>query len=153
MKKVIFSVLFALVMSVAAFAQTTYSKALEEKAILGDAEAMYQLSLCYMHGKGYLKAAEQGDADAQYNLGLCYENGIGIKKDYTQAVYWFKKAAVQEDYEVSFSAKYAVGLCYEEGRGVKKDRSKAIEWYLKATRYDLQQAWDGLERLGYKELV
>lgn len=61
MKKVIFSVLFALVMSVAAFAQTAYSKALEEKAILGDAEAMYKLSVCYMQGNGVATDFDKSD--------------------------------------------------------------------------------------------
>ena len=43
----------------------------------------------------YRKAAEQGDADAQYNLGVCYANGYGLQKDLTQAMFWFRKAADQ----------------------------------------------------------
>ena len=27
------------------------------------------------------KAAEQGDANAQYNLGVCYANGDGVEKE------------------------------------------------------------------------
>lgn len=34
--------------------------------------------------------AEQGHADAQYNLGVMYRDGQGVKKDDTQAVYWFQ---------------------------------------------------------------
>ena len=37
--------------------------------------------------------AEQGDAEAQFNLGLCYYNGIGIEQDYKKTVKWFLKAA------------------------------------------------------------
>ena len=45
--------------------------------------------------KEYRKAAEQGDANAQYNLGVCYEKGEGVKKDLSQAVQWYRKAAEQ----------------------------------------------------------
>ena len=31
--------------------------------------------------KWFRKAAEQEDADAQYNLGVCYANGEGVAKD------------------------------------------------------------------------
>lgn len=37
--------------------------------------------------------AEQGDAEAQFNLGLCYYNGTGIEQDYKKTVKWFLKAA------------------------------------------------------------
>ena len=41
------------------------------------------------------KSAEQGNAQAQYNLGVCYAKGNGVTKDYAEAVKWFRKAAVQ----------------------------------------------------------
>ena len=57
-----------LLVAVAAVAETTYSRELYEKAILGDAEAMFQLNLCYYHGKG-------------------------IAIDYDRANYWLERAA------------------------------------------------------------
>ena len=39
--------------------------------------------------------ADQGDADAQYNLGVCYEKGRGVTQSYDEAVKWFRKAAEQ----------------------------------------------------------
>ena len=33
--------------------------------------------------------AEAGNAEAQYNLGLCYKNGYGVSRDHVKAVYWF----------------------------------------------------------------
>ena len=45
--------------------------------------------------KEYKNAAEQGDADAQYNLGVCYANGTGVEKDEQKAVEWYQKAAGQ----------------------------------------------------------
>ena len=41
------------------------------------------------------KLAIDGDAEAQYQLAMRYEHGIGEKKDYAQAMYWFKQAANQ----------------------------------------------------------
>ena len=41
----------------------------------------------------YKKSAETGNADAMYDLGLCYHKGMGVDKDGTKAVEWFKKAA------------------------------------------------------------
>jgi len=31
-------------------------------------------------------SAEQGNANAQYNLGVCYENGFGVEQDMNEAV-------------------------------------------------------------------
>lgn len=43
----------------------------------------------------YIDAAKQGDVDAQYNVGLYYYRGQGVEKNFTQALYWFTKAAEQ----------------------------------------------------------
>lgn len=45
----------------------------------------------------FQKAAEQGYAKAQYNLALCYGKGEGVTENYSEAVKWLKKAAVQGD--------------------------------------------------------
>jgi TPR repeat protein len=47
--------------------------------------------------KWYHKAAEQGDADAQFNLGVCFDNGEGVAKDPVEAVKWYRMAAEQGD--------------------------------------------------------
>ena len=51
------------------------------------------------------------------------------KKDYTQAVVWFRKAAEQGYAE----AQYYLGFCYYRGKGVSKDDNQAVYWYRKAT--------------------
>ncbi|MCD7798298.1 MAG: SEL1-like repeat protein, partial [Akkermansiaceae bacterium] len=40
-----------------------------------------------------LRKAEQGDAEAQYELGVCYFKGEGVEKDEKEAVRWYRKAA------------------------------------------------------------
>ena len=52
-------------------------------------------SQLYEEFESYRKAAEQGDAEAQYNLGVCYENGIGVEKDLFEAVRYYRMAAKQ----------------------------------------------------------
>ena len=41
----------------------------------------------------FSKAAALGDADAQFNLGVCYENGAGVAQDFKTAAAWYAKAA------------------------------------------------------------
>ncbi len=79
----------------------------------------------------YIQLARQGDAEAQYNLGVCYANGIGITTDEKQAVEWFRKAA-EQGYVNGAQAQYALGVCYEYGRGVAKDEKQAVELFSKA---------------------
>ena len=105
----------------------------------------------------YKAAAERGDANAQFNLGLCYDKGKGVAKNSAEAVKWYSKAAAQghtdaklnldkSDYAVGIEFQknkataergdaddqYKVGLCYAEGKGVEKDLLEARIWYGKA---------------------
>ena len=91
----------------------------------------------------YLKAARQGDAEAQYNLGVCYRKGYGVEKNLTEAVKWLRKAADQG----LADAQCMLGLCYELGGGVKKDLSEAVKWYHKAANQGHAQAQDMLRKL------
>jgi len=117
----------------------------------------------------FLKAAEQGDPDAQYNLGVLYYEqwkGQGVPRNdtqaafwcrrirawrewinsadpynqpYTQAVFWFRKAAEQGD----AGAQDALGNLYYDGHGplsmqlfmhvfVHGRYAQAALWYRKA---------------------
>ena len=65
--------------------------------------------------------AKAGDAEAQYNLGICYETGNCIEQDTEQALYWYQKS-VDQGFAL---AKYALSKMYAEGNGVDKDLAKA----------------------------
>ena len=58
-----------------------------------------------------------GYANAQYNLGLAYDNGQGVPQDDAQAVAWFRKAAEQGD----ANAQHNLGYAYANGQGVPQD--------------------------------
>ena len=118
-------------------------------AMQGDADAQYNLGLCYADGRGvsksyaeavkwYCKAAEQGHTRAQNNLGNCYSRGQGVLKDMVEAVKWYRKAA-EQGYVVS---QLRLGECYENGEGVPMDKVEAIKWYRKIA--EKNGAWEKL---------
>ena len=72
--------------------------------------------------------AKQGCKLAQCDLGNCYYYGKGVKKDFTQAAYWYQKAAEQGYAEAQFN----LGALYFHGRGVTQDYVQAVYWHQKA---------------------
>lgn len=74
--------------------------------------------------------AKKGDPDAQFNVGHAYEQGAGVRRDMSQALSWYRKAADQNhDY-----AQYSIGLFYEQGLGMKKNTGQAKKWYRLAAK-------------------
>ena len=69
-------------------------------------------------------AAENGDAEAQTKMG----NYHFEKKEYTQALEWYRKAEAQGNAE----AMVQLAECYENGYGVTKDEKKGVEYEKKA---------------------
>ena len=88
----------------------------------------------------YKASAEQGDAEAQFNLGFCYDDGRGVKKDYGEAVKWYRKAAEQNFAPAQFN----LGYCYANGQGVKKNLEEAVEWYRQAAEQNYTPAQSNL---------
>jgi len=65
----------------------------------------YMKALTFYQDKNYKKAyaaikreAKKGNKSAQYILAKMYENGEGVKKDISEAMYWYKEAASQYVY-------------------------------------------------------
>lgn len=86
----------------------------------------------------FQKLAEQGDSNAQYEYGwaLCCDNSV--EKNWSLALYWFKKAAAQGHPK----GLWKVGTCYE---GV--DDEHAVYWYEKSAEagYPVAQWWLGIK--------
>lgn len=70
--------------------------------------------------------ADQGDASAQNDLGGMYANGRGVRRNYAEALKWWRRAADQG----YASAQFSLGLMYEKGNGVPQDFVEAHTWYL-----------------------
>jgi hypothetical protein len=57
-------------------------------------------------------------------LGSLYKYGQGVPRDFSKAVFWYKKSAALG----SVVAAYGLGICYAQGQGVPKDRIRAYAW-------------------------
>jgi len=121
----------------------------DKAATLEHPEAQYRLALMSLQdrlsdatvaARGQellLQAAKHNVRDAQLQLAMAYEQGRwGFAKDLTQAVNWYRKAALNE----LPLAQYALGFLYERGRGVTGDLPLAAHWYQRAAENGLTVA-------------
>ncbi len=108
-------------------------------AAQGEANAMRNLGVCYLSGKGvtkepaeaanwFRKAADLGNQDAPDDLGDLYQDGIGVAKDEAAAAGWYRKGADRGD----GNAMNSLAACYWRGQGVAKSPRDAINWWKKA---------------------
>jgi len=93
-----------------------------------------------------LKFAKEGRAWAQSDIGSLYEDGLVLPKDYSEAVYWYRRAA-EQGYP---GAQTNLGIMYAYGRGVSANRKTAIEWFQRAAEQGDIAAIRNLESLGIK---
>ena len=84
--------------------------------------------------------ATNGNAEAQCMLGDSYNEGKGVPQDYTQAAFWWRKAAEQGDAD----AQDNLGYSYGDGQGVPKDDTLAVLWWSKAAEQGLADAQNNL---------
>jgi TPR repeat protein len=68
--------------------------------------------------------AEKGSVGAQLKLGVMYETGQGVRRDYTEAARWYRKAAEQGHAD----GQLLLGLMYKGGQGVPQDYVEAYKW-------------------------
>jgi TPR repeat protein len=115
------------------------ARTFEQAALLGHAEAQYDLAAIYRDGVGipkdaakaavwFTKAAEQGHAEAQFALGRRYSVGEGVLEDTGRAIEWYTKAAEQGLAE----AQFRLGTLYLFDKRIPKDPAKAVDWFTKA---------------------
>ena len=124
----------------------TASHSLEEEAGLSEEEGIQEegddLTEAYdlLRGTGgkeadeekafqaFLVYANQGNGEAMNMVGTMYKHGSGVKKDYGDAIFWYRQAALSGNAQGMEN----LGQMYEEGKGVEKDTSEAFAWYEKA---------------------
>ena len=87
----------------------------------------------------YIKYKEHLDGVQCWNLGYIYYT----TKDYTQAFYWYKKAAEAGNSDSMNN----LGDMYRDGQGTTKDLEKAKYWYKKACEAGNQRGCDNLRNL------
>ena len=101
-------------------------------------ERDYNLTAVYKTGVadgiklGTPSSSEPQDAKAQFDLGNRYYMGSGVRKDYSEAVKWYRLAAEQGH----AASQYGLGECYYYGRGVGQNTAEAVKWYRKAAEQE-----------------
>lgn len=100
-------------------------------------------------------SAEAGQVEFQYELAYLYLRQPFLDPDASQAIYWFEKAAAQENQD----AYYHLGTLYWHDERVTSDYSKAREYFEKAVAAGDELAKDNLGHMlaagqgGPKDLV
>ena len=108
----------------------------------------------------FLESAKGGESSSQLNIGYFYDEGICVPKNMKKAIYWYKKASMQnnggattniaihyrtiKEYrkalwwfhkavkQLDHDAYFDIGCLYENGLGVKKNIKKALHYYKEA---------------------
>jgi TPR repeat protein len=123
-------------------------RAIEQKALEGDAEAQHDLAAIYTAGHGGVKqdferaamwfreASDNGIANARYNLGVLYHQGLGVKRDLGKALYWYREAATLSHPE----AQYNLGIAYIEGIGTEYNAPMAASYFQRAANNGIMEA-------------
>lgn len=120
------------------------------KAEKGEAEAQFNLSLCYRDGRGaepgytemhkwLRKSAEQNFLPAQCELGKVYQGSSDVNT-FSETVKWYRQAA-EQNYP---KGQHGLGVCYQRGIGVKKDNLEAAKWFRKAAEQNYLPAQNTL---------
>lgn len=178
MKKTILTILLVSLVGISAMANIIYSRELEEKAILGDANAMLDLSMCYRAGYGIKKdltvanywlerSAEEGNTNAITIitvLGDAYKGVPDAKRHVLEDNEKKERARLEKELEVKnpqeallkkaldgdANAQCKLGHNYYNGNGVPEDYSKAVEWWRKAAEQGYAEAQYELAECYYR---
>ena len=78
----------------------------------------------------YKIEAERGNSEFFLSYGEVFYLGLfGCEEDINKALYWFKKAAQNNNSE----AQYNIGMIYLNGEGVKRNHNVAKKWFEKSS--------------------
>lgn len=99
--------------------------------------------------KEVLARAEKGDPEAQFRAGQMYAVGIGTKRDYAEALKWFRKATDQGN----LSAMTSLGGMYLRGEGIAQDTTEGFRLLHKAVEGGLPRAYALIGMTYYDGLV
>lgn len=86
-----------------------------------------QLNFQHMKVTELRQLAETGDANAQFRLGELYESGSRLAHSEKKAIYWYEKAAEQDNIQAQFK----LATLYRNDR-MANEYDRAVIWYTKA---------------------
>ncbi|MBL8251511.1 MAG: sel1 repeat family protein [Candidatus Competibacter sp.] len=95
-------------------------------------QAQYQLAMKHLFQRDYRAAAallstlaDNGHAASQFRLGYLYRRGLGVPRNPRLAIYWFEKAARQDD----VGGQYWLAESYRRGEGVPASPELALQGF------------------------
>ena len=148
--RILFLTVTLLICNTGLFAQSEYDNYLqnaEQRLREGDCTSAQK------HYNIYKELTGKTNADLQQRIDKCknpstpeddYKKGQDFynKKDYTQAVVWFRKAAEQGH----SNAQNYLGFCYRNGYGISQDNNQAKYWWRKAAEKGSADAKNNLKK-------
>jgi|GEM_PF-3377170 len=137
-------------------------KDLAKRAEAGNVTAQWQLAEIYREGllgvprnhelaqawykkvaDSYMQSPQPREVEVNYRLGAMFLKGRGVEKNRSEAMEWFKKAAMQGHAH----AQYHVGKMYAGGECGSGKIAQAIKWYTKAASQGHPRAQFCLKKL------
>ena len=115
-----------------------YSRAAEQRNV----ESIYNLGLLYAFGRGaipqdfhralalFQQGAQLDHAPSLYYLGVMKMHGHGTFVDYEEALHWFEKAAILDDFRVSEKASEAYQELFQLIEEAKEVNDKIAERFI-----------------------
>lgn len=92
----------------------------------------------------YLKKANNGDAESMFNVSMCYYGGKGVEQDWDKGFKWCLKSA-EANYPTGM---LAVAMLYGSGIGVEKNKDNARKWFTEVYEYAMKDPELDLEDYG-----
>lgn len=93
--------------------------------------------------RGTIEKAENGNANAQYDLGDRFYDGLGVAQDYSEAAFWFGRAAENGHAQ----AQTNLGMMCALGRGVDRDDIEGFKWLSLAAASGDERAMKNLAKI------
>lgn len=93
------------------------------------------------------EAANQGAMKAQRMLGDIWSSQNNYRRDFDEAVKWYRAAAEQG----SPKAQYRLAQLYQSGTGVLQDNGQAVKWFTKAAEQGDAKAMVALGEIFYRK--
>ena len=124
------------------YRHVTYQFMYELNKCSDKSNAIYFANKCYSYckaddkkriqntfGEVNIKAVDWNTPHTGWDIkGDEYYYGRGCAVDYTQALYWYHKAADAGN----MHSQNSIGICYQKGHGVPQSDSQAVSWFEKA---------------------
>ena len=124
------------------YRHTTYQLMYELYKCSNKSDAIYFANKCYAYckaddrkriqntfGEANIKTIDWNTPHTGWDIkGDEFYYGRGCEINYTQALYWYHKAADAGN----MYSQNSIGICYQKGNGVPQDDSLAVSWFEKA---------------------